>query len=92
MTALDMTPALITTVPGVAPRTGFTTSARVSSQAGLAALRFGFHPGEPQEGPVPDRDELPQREVGASLPPEDQAQLLANREHMRAAYEGEGQR
>ncbi|MFD2792545.1 hypothetical protein ACFS27_03190 [Promicromonospora vindobonensis] len=55
----------------------------------LACEPYGFHPAEPPEGPPHD---LPQREVGATLTPEDQAQLITNREHMRAAYERETNR
>jgi len=95
MTALDLRPILateplITSVPGVAPRTSYTSSAahRSSSLTGLAGLRYGFHPGEPDEGQPHD---LPHREPGATLPPEEQAEVITNRESIRAAYEGEGQ-
>jgi hypothetical protein len=40
-----------------------------------------FHPGDCNEGPPP------QREAGATLDAADAAQLLANRESIRAAYE-----
>lgn len=82
MTATDLAPAaLITSVPGVAPRTSFTSSARhlSSSLAGLSGVRHGvhpspsdptgaltgesgFHPGDIDEGPVP------QRFAGSTLP------------------------
>lgn len=40
-----------------------------------------FHPGDCDEGPPP------QRVAGATLDAPDAAQLLANRESIRAAYE-----
>jgi len=43
----------------------------------------GFHPGDCDEGPIP------QREVGATLDAPDAAQVIANRESIRAAYETE---
>jgi len=42
-----------------------------------------FHPGDIDEGPPQ------QREAGATLPADDAAQLLTNRESIRAAYENQ---
>jgi hypothetical protein len=42
-----------------------------------------WHPGDIDEGPPP------QREAGATLPAEEAAQLLTNRESIRAAYEAQ---
>lgn len=42
-----------------------------------------FHPGDIDQGPPP------QREAGATLDAPDAAQLLANRESIRAAYENQ---
>lgn len=93
MTALDLRPilatepALITSVPGVAPRTSYVSSAahRSSSLTGLASLRHGFHPGEPEEGPPHD---LPQREPGATLP-DDTAEAVATRGERHIEMDGE---